>query len=125
LRAEATAEACNASTQNPYFLPDQASKTCVSGRFRDLQTTKFRPEARNSYCIVIALVQKMSVSGIAQRRRLAAAKQQCNTSTRKTFSGCVIHKIFLVNNFKSFLKSKKLLLINSTKVTSMSNFVDI
>jgi hypothetical protein len=47
------------------------------------------------------------------------------TSTRETFSGRVIHKIFHAAKFKSFLKSKKLLLINSTKVTSMSNFVDI
>jgi hypothetical protein len=30
-----------------------------------------------------------------------------NTSTRKTFSGRVIHKIFHADEFKSFLKSKK------------------
>jgi hypothetical protein len=48
-----------------------------------------------------------------------------NRSTRKTFSGRVIHKNFYADKFKSFLKSKKLLLINSTKVTSISNFVDI
>jgi hypothetical protein len=55
-------------------------------------------------------------------KALAAAS---DTSTRKTFSGRVIHKIFHAGKFKSFLKSKKLLLINSTKVTSMSNFIDI
>jgi hypothetical protein len=55
-------------------------------------------------------------------KALAAAS---NTSTRKTFSGRVIHKIFHADKFRSFLKSKKLLLINLTKVTSISNFIDI
>jgi hypothetical protein len=33
--------------------------------------------------------------------------RRSNTSTRKTFSGRVIHKIFHADKFKSFLKSKK------------------
>jgi hypothetical protein len=71
--------------------------------------------------VIWITVQKMSVSGIVVK----APSRGDNTSTRKTFSGRVIHKNFHAEKFISFLNSKKLLLINSTKVTSMSNFVDI
>jgi hypothetical protein len=36
------------TTQNPYLLPYYAGKSCFSGRFRDLQITKFRPEAQKA-----------------------------------------------------------------------------
>jgi hypothetical protein len=40
-------------------------------------------------------------------RSRAGLAEASNTSTRKTFCGRVIHKIFHADKFKSFLKSKK------------------
>jgi hypothetical protein len=62
---------------------------------------------------------------MTSRSLICLLENQNGGKLQKTFSGRVIHKNFHADKFKSFLKSKKLLLINSTKVTSMSNFVDI